>query len=158
MKTRQQKTIENYLTALKKLHFRIVSMGDTNFSIYEFIRENKISHIAAMELTKGGILNKDKRGNLKWNTIQPNINMAEELIKRCAKYYSEHRFYKKLNNDKHKTEIEAPKLENITEVSKIEVNPTLFNDKNDSLAIKIIKTFPEYSINEIRESLNNFLK
>jgi len=79
-----QETKEKYFTALKDMH--LILEHTDNISITSFIKKYNLSKSSGVSLTRGGIIKnigtRGKGAKYKWNTIKPNMHMAEEWLKR----------------------------------------------------------------------------
>lgn len=81
---RKDETIKKHLEVLKIL--KEVVKYNPKLSMSKFMKDHKLSNNAAHALTKGKIIiNTGGKGygkNYIWNTIEPNIKMAEEWLNR----------------------------------------------------------------------------
>ena len=57
-------------------------LSGERFLFYDLCKKHRISAAASIEIKKGKLITIDDFG-YKWNTIKPNIKMAEELLNRC---------------------------------------------------------------------------
>ena len=83
----ENKTKEKYLKAL--IDLKLAMSYNPKINITGFCKDYGLNTNTAWQLTNGGIvLNRGKQGRgveYVWNTIIPNIKMAEELINRVNK-------------------------------------------------------------------------
>jgi hypothetical protein len=78
--TPNKNTSLKYLEFLDDVYKKCLS-GE-RFSFYDLCKKHRISAAASIEIKKGKLITIDDFG-YKWNTIKPNIKMAEELLNRC---------------------------------------------------------------------------
>ena len=82
-----EETVKKYFDALKKL--KTILEYQPKMGLQPYCNKEGLSKNASVEIINGGLVkNTGTRGkgvNYIWNTIDPNLKMAEELVKRCNK-------------------------------------------------------------------------
>jgi hypothetical protein len=82
MRPLNKKTVLKYLNFLNDVYDKCTKTE--YFTFKDLCIKHKISKGASIEIKRGGLISVDDFG-YKWNTIKPNIKMAEELLKRTNK-------------------------------------------------------------------------
>jgi hypothetical protein len=128
-------TNKNMLESLKKIR-EYTRYGDT-FLIYDYANQERIHRALIPILKNVGIIKINKTENRRvayiWNTIEPNIHMAEKLIEKL-------RDYNKKNNEKaklRKKQSNAPLLAPLEE--KWEEQDDVSNDEMEKSSFKPVE-------------------
>ena len=106
-----------YLDALQDLQYLLsVSGGKINFS--EFIKKHRLGGATPTILVRDGLLKRKRDGvafTYQWNTVDPNPDMVEELLRKIAEYnrekYEAMQERKKQQEREEAAEVEAKKRE-----------------------------------------------
>ena len=145
----KQSTVKKYLSALKQIRFNIVELGDNKINLSRMCRELNLSHSAATEMVRGGLIkNLGTRGRgayYEWNTILPNEKMARELINRVNPSY-----YQGMIKTRFKP-IDDTLI--ISENERISTNP----EKDLTLSEKIVSAFPNNTLLELKSAIDKLL-
>ena len=109
---------QKYLNFLNDI--RITTKGKQFKNATLYAKKHNVSKGVIIEMVKGGLLSKvgNAKGSIfKWNTIDPNILMAKELIKKCRERAQN---YNALNNAKiEKSQLSLPLKPKRTRTKKV---------------------------------------
>ena len=119
MRTINRKTAFKYLNFLNDVYEKCIKGED--FTFQYLCSKHKISKGASIEMKKSNIITIDEFG-YKWNTIKPNIKMAEEILKRsnsASKIKKTTKEVKRIGSGRKKKDVEvAEYLEKYTPKTK----------------------------------------
>ena len=145
----RQSTVTKYLSALKQIRFNIVELGNNKINLSGMCRELNLSKSAATEIVRGGLIKnlgtKGRGANYKWNTILPNEKMARELLNRIN-----------YRGSQGMIKARSKSTDDILIFSENEIISTE-PDNDLSLSEKIISSFPNNTLLEIKSAIDKLL-
>lgn len=80
----RKSSVDKYFKALQELYYKIVVLGESNFSLHEFATQKIINNQTGTTLKSLGIiedLGTNKIPNIFWKTDKPTKKMAEMVVR-----------------------------------------------------------------------------